>query len=105
MTGSNQTTYFNGKCAPFIYIAGCSKVDQDAYVLESRIWLPILGVCFIFMIAAIIRRCTIVKESFNTLRMILILFTIGLVGYVFACTGWQDEFNYFSAVTLRPFYG
>jgi hypothetical protein len=70
-----------GACAPLLYIAQCSKKEIDTYVLASRVWIIPNALALISLVATFIRRCWLVKEGFNTVRLLLIKFMIGLPLY------------------------
>lgn len=79
----NRTqTDFNGTCAPFVYIEGCAPVARMAYVNVSRFWLPANSIVLIGLIAAFVYRAVRVREGFNTLRLAMVLFSLGLPLYV-----------------------
>lgn len=73
---------FNGTCAPFIYIAGCSPEARHAYTIESRFWLVATSIGFLALLSATIYRYTKISETFNTLRLVLLLYLAGAPLYV-----------------------
>jgi hypothetical protein len=73
---------WTGGCGPLVYLGQCKPKDIDAYVLYSRFWLTANSVAFLMLLVALIRRCVVVTERFNTLRLLMIKFLIGLAMYV-----------------------
>lgn len=82
MVQFNHTQGFDGMCAPFIHIEGCTKAARQAYMNAARVWLPINSIVLIALVSAFIYRYKRVSEPFNTLRLAHILFTAGLPLYV-----------------------
>jgi hypothetical protein len=72
---------FEGKCAPFLYVAQCPPRQRDAYILASRIWIAPNIIGLIALLITFIRRVYIVEERFNTLRLLLIKFMLGIPLY------------------------
>lgn len=83
----NRTQGFDGMCAPFMYIAGCTKAARDAYVTDSRFWLPVNSLALIALIAAFIYRTRRVREAFNTLRLAMVCFGVTVPLYVIRIGG------------------
>lgn len=81
MVHFNRTQSFDGMCAPFIYIEGCSKDARLAFMNAARVWLPVNSIVLIALISAFIYRYKRVSEPFNTLRLAMICFTAGLPLY------------------------
>lgn len=82
MVNFSHDKSFNGTCAPFVYIEGCSHAARHAIMTESRVWLAIETVGFLILLSAVIYRFTRVSEKFNTLRLILLLYLSGTPLYV-----------------------
>ena len=77
----NHTQGFAGMCAPFLYIEGCTPRAREALMNDSRFWLPVNSLAFIALVAAFIYRSKRVVEPFNTLRLAMILFGLGVPLY------------------------
>lgn len=82
MTEFNRSQVFNGSCAPFIYIEGCTSRAKQDYLIAARFWVAANSLALIAMVVVFIRRYLRVKERFNTLRLAMICFAAGLPLYV-----------------------
>lgn len=83
MADFNRSQIFNGTCAPFIYIRDCPTKHRDAYITTSRFWLACNSLVLIVLAVSFIRRIITVKEQFNTLRLAMLCFGVGIPLYVF----------------------
>lgn len=77
-----NTSLGYGSCTPFIYIASCPTEQQDVYIRYAQVWAGIDIFSFLLVIGVLIHRWIVVKERFNTLRLILIKTLLGTVWYV-----------------------
>jgi Na+/proline symporter len=73
---------FKDKCAPFVYIAECPPKERDALMVASRVWLVLNSIALLALVVTFIRRLYLVKEKFNTLRLVMIKFMLGIPLYV-----------------------
>jgi hypothetical protein len=69
---------FAGTCAPFFYVDQCPTKERDIYVLVARIWVGPNALAFIALLISFIRRVKVVDERFNTLRLLMVKFMIGI---------------------------
>ena len=72
---------WQGSCAPLVYIGQCQTKDIGRYQTYARFWLAANSLVCLFLLAAFIRRCIVVKERFNTIRLLMLKFIAGLVLY------------------------
>jgi hypothetical protein len=71
---------FAGHCVPFLYIQDCS--NKAGYVLWSQIWVVPWVLALLALLAAFIRRCIMISERFNTMRLLMLHFMCGVPWYV-----------------------
>lgn len=87
MADFNRSQGFNGTCAPFAYIAGCTPEARRGLMNASRFWLAANSLALLCLIAAIIYRFRRVTEPFNTLRLAMICFACSVPLYVTRAKG------------------
>ena len=82
MAEFNRSQVFNGTCAPILYFKDCTPKARESYMIASRFWLAANSVALIALVISFIRRYIKVQERFNTLRLAMVFFGIGLPLYV-----------------------